>query len=226
MSNTTFNGPVRSADGFLEKDPETGEWVPVSGGGGVQPLTFSEYLGGGVWDGSAPVVVTMPITGVTPGSYTNATITVNSKGYITAIGNGDAIPASPTVGVKTLVAPYFAEDNYFLSTGQTLPTYARVVSIQNLIPDPNSWVGNDFNSIYWSIGNTEVTGTDYNVSGYTANYYDAASNGPISNGFAFYSEFFPVNTATLSAGIEAFSSNIVSAPAYGILVISYIDVGP
>jgi hypothetical protein len=56
MANTTFNGPVRSQNGFQEL--VDGVWTPVGGGGG----------------GSAPVVVFR-----TPGVQTNITLPVPTE---------------------------------------------------------------------------------------------------------------------------------------------------
>lgn len=111
MSNTTFVGPVRSENGFLQQDPETGEWVPISGGGGgTEPLSgnspllittdsntgvINYYNGVDVPPGSSPgtAVGNMQIT--TPSSVyafqaQNPTMVIDANGLITSISAASA----------------------------------------------------------------------------------------------------------------------------------------
>lgn len=132
MSNTTFVGPVRSTDGFLEKD-ESGNWVPVSGGG--NSLSFSGSLTDGTWNGGSPVQIGLKPSGVTPGTYINPTITVNAVGLITSATNGTP-PPPPADGVKNL----FTECQIFGDPGpyyfdRPLPAYALITSIDVTVLD-------------------------------------------------------------------------------------------
>lgn len=66
----------------------TWSWQPVSGGGGgtVTSITAGTGLSGGVITTSGTISIAN--TSVTPGSFTNANITVNAQGQITAASNG------------------------------------------------------------------------------------------------------------------------------------------
>lgn len=47
----------------------------------------------------------LPVTGVLPGSYTNANVVVNSKGVITSVSNGATIPTAYVSGNIVLASP-------------------------------------------------------------------------------------------------------------------------
>lgn len=65
----------------------------------IQIDTSSDFDG----NGQNPTPLSLSSTGVAPGTYTNATVTVDSKGRVTAISSGSASynPEIPVIGSAT-----------------------------------------------------------------------------------------------------------------------------
>ena len=149
MANSTFSGPVRSENGFLEKD-EAGNWVPVSGGGGGggEPLAVPLRLATNRFDtvpalpiinisgqdlyeyyGTESSTITVKPSGVVPGTYSNPVVSIQFEtGLITAAAEGVA----PSPGPSTApVVGYASVSTVLNATTVTIATDAATAMPAN-----------------------------------------------------------------------------------------------
>lgn len=221
MSNSTFSGPVRSTDGFLEKD-EAGNWVPVSGGGGGPAITFGGMFGGYSWDGSTPIEAAIQPSGVVAGVYDNPTITIDAEGRITNAVNG-TLPAAPN-GVKIfLVNAYAGGGETSMFFYQQLPANARVVDIAIKAQAPTNYSA--FSESTLRFGGVDAMYLDFN-SAFSENSGNAFLNGnPGVNSGSYYSGYtYPDGSSAVTLDITLSNSSGLGNGSVD-LIIQYIDVG-
>lgn len=105
----TGDRPVSPVNGMVRYNSTTagfegysgGSWGPIGGGGTVSSVSAGTGLDGGTITTTG--TISIAATGVTAGSYTNPTLSINAQGQVTSAANGTAgvTSVSGTVGAIT-----------------------------------------------------------------------------------------------------------------------------
>lgn len=123
-----FNQVANELEGFGGGTPQ---WTPliVAGTGGISQLTGDVTAG----PGTGSQVATLATVNPDVGSFTNANVTVDGKGRITAVSNGSStLPGGPSGAVQFNDTGTFGGSNQF-----TWDDSATILTLTNTVTNPD-----------------------------------------------------------------------------------------
>jgi hypothetical protein len=239
MANSTFSGPVRSENGFLEKD-EAGNWVPVSGGGGGgEPLAVPLRLAtatfdstpalpiissGGQdlyeYDGTESSTITKKSSGVVPGTYSNPVVSIQYEtGFITAAAEGVAPSPGPSLAPVVGYASVSTVLNDYSGTvvidPDGLPSQSMVVGVY--VQSNTGISGSDYVDFTFSTNTNDI------VSTYQSYYYPTGAQYSLfSNPDEWYSSISPLASGVDGPLVVSWNADSFLTNVPFIFTVSYV----
>ena len=222
LGNIRYNSTTGLFEGY------NGAWTSFASGSGVTSIATGTGLTGGPITSTG--TISIDVTGVSAGAYTNANITVNAQGQITSAANGSAggvtsfsagttgfTPSTASTGVITLAGTLALTNG---GSGQTTAQLA-MNAFAGAVTSGSYLRGNGTNVVMNTIQvadvptlNQNTTGTAANVTGTVAILNGGTGQTTASAAFNALSPITTTGDLIIGTGVNTASRLAIGANGY------------